>query len=237
MKQFVKQFIAIGVLVMMGGSAVGVSAQEIKTMEGDQLEQIQQDDKEKEKYIVIDVRSEEEYKEGHVKHAINIPIDGFKDQLSMLEEYKEFPIITVCNSGKKSGEAAKILTENGFKDVTNAKGVKEFDGYDLVKFETLLKEDFKKGTEDEKAQYVDVREEKDFKKGAFKGAINVSVDDVEGALKKMPEDKSIPIYVYCYSGNRSAVIADALAEEGYENVYNAFYGTKEFEEYPIEEAA
>lgn len=237
MKKFVKKFFALAVLLMLVGGNVSVLAQEVKTMEGDKLEQIQQDDKEKEKYLVIDVRSKEEYKEGHVKHAINMSIDNFEDQLGMLDEYKDMAIITICNSGKKSGKAAEILAKNGFKDVTNAKGVKEFDGYKLVKFETLLKEDFKKGAEDDKAVFVDAREEKDFKKAAFRDAINVSADDVEGALKQMPEDKATPIYVYCYSGNRSAVIANALAEAGYENVFNAFFGTKEYDEYPLEKAA
>ena len=45
----------------------------VKAMSGEDLNKIEKDDKEKEKYLVIDVRDAKEYKEGHLKHAINIP--------------------------------------------------------------------------------------------------------------------------------------------------------------------
>lgn len=60
-----------------------------------------------------------------------MPVDTFEDHLSSIEDWKDRAVITVCNSGKKSGEAADILVENGFKDVTNAEGVKD-GSYNLV---------------------------------------------------------------------------------------------------------
>ncbi|MBS5360723.1 rhodanese-like domain-containing protein, partial [Finegoldia magna] len=103
----------------------------IKEMKGADLEAIEQDKKKKETVLVVDVRSKEEYDQGHVKWAINMPIDTFEQEVSKLDAYKDKAVITVCNSGKKSQQAAEILVNNGFKDVTNAEGVKKFE-YKLV---------------------------------------------------------------------------------------------------------
>ena len=99
----------------------------IKEMKGADLEAIEQDKKKKETVLVVDVRSKDEYDQGHVKWAINMPIDTFEQEVSKLDAYKDKAVITICNSGKKSQEAAEILVKNGFKDVTNAEGVKKFE--------------------------------------------------------------------------------------------------------------
>ena len=108
---------------------------EIKTMTGEELV-AQNSDKKKDEVIIIDVRSSEEYKAGHIPNAININVDEFESRLNEIKDYKNKPIIAYCNSGKKSGKAAEILVNNGFQDVTNAQGVKEFQ-YDLVKYEDV----------------------------------------------------------------------------------------------------
>ena len=98
---------------------------EIKTMTGEELVK-QNSDKKKDEVLIIDVRSSEEYKAGHIPNAININVDEFESRLNEIEDYKDKPIIAYCNSGKKSDDAAEILVNNGFQDVTNAQGVKEF---------------------------------------------------------------------------------------------------------------
>lgn len=89
-------------------------------MAGEDLDKIEEDDKDKEKYLVIDVRDEKEYKEGRVKHAINIPVGELEGKLGDLEAYKDKEVVTVCNIGKKSAEAVEILANNGFTKVSNA---------------------------------------------------------------------------------------------------------------------
>lgn len=82
---------------------------------------------------VVDVRGKDEYDIGHIDKAKNIDLNNFENNLTILDDYKEKPVLLYCNSGKKSEDAAKILVENGFKKVYNAAdGVKEHD-YKLVK--------------------------------------------------------------------------------------------------------
>ena len=202
----------------------------VKAMSGEDLNKIEKDDKEKEKYLVIDVRDAKEYKEGHVKHAINIPHTDIEKEAERISAWKEKPVVVYCNTGKKSKEAAEKLTKAGFKDVSDAKGVKEYKDYELVKFTTLLADQFQAAIDKKEGTFVDIREAKDFEKGHVEGAKNVDVKNIDSELAGLlPADKDAPLYFYCYSGNRSAKAAQKAIELGYTNVYNAWDGAKEHE--------
>ncbi len=197
---------------------------EIKEMKGSELEEIEQDKKKKETILVVDVRDKKEYDEGHVKFAINMPIDTFEQDIAKLDAFKDKAVVTICNTGKKSQKAAEILVNNGFKDVTNAEGVKKFD-YKLVKFTSILPADLEKATEDSSNVIVDVRDKKDYDKGHLKNAISIPMDEADARLSEIPQDK--PVYTYCYSGNKSSEMAQKLIDRGNKEVYNSLDGTKE----------
>lgn len=201
---------------------------EVQAMKGEDLAKIEADKKEKEKYLVVDVRSAEEYKAGHVKFAINMPIDTFEKEYKKIDSFKDKDVVLYCNSGKKSGKAAEILVNNGFTKVYNAEGVKQYK-YELVTFASLMGADFEKDITDGKAKVViDARDEADFKEKTFKGALNINPDTFEASKDKLPSDKNDTIYVFCYSGNKSAKVAEMLTKLGYKNVVNALDGSKEY---------
>ena len=66
------------------------------------------------KYVVIDVRTKEEYEQGHVKDAINIPYDELD---SNLELKKDDIILVYCRSGTRSNIAYNTLKKMGYKVV------------------------------------------------------------------------------------------------------------------------
>lgn len=221
-------FTLVGCSTFSGSSSSNSESKAVKEMTGEELAKIQADDKEKEKYLVIDVRSADEFKEGHLKHAINIPVKEVKNNLEKLKDWKDKAVVLYCNTGKKSKEAADILVAEGFKNVSNAKGVKEFT-YELFKYNNALGADFQKFITEGKGVFVDVREAKDFEKGHVKDAISADVKKLDELKSKLPEDKNTPIFTYCYSGNRSSKAAQKIKEWGYTNVTNALDGTKEFD--------
>ena len=201
----------------------------VQLMKGDELAKIESDKKEKEKYLVIDVRSPEEYNAGHIKFAINMPIDNFDKEMSSIESFKDKDIVVYCNSGKKSAEVADKLVKAGFTKVFDAEGVKKFK-YDLVKYANELGPEFDKSIKDGKAKLViDARKADDFKKGSFKDAVNIMPDDFDANKDKLPKDKNDAIYVFCYTGNKSADLAQKLIDAGYTNVVNAIDGSKEYD--------
>lgn len=68
----------------------------------------------------IDVRSPEEYAAGHAYRARNIPLDQLTANLDKLERNE--PVYLICQSGRRSKEAAGVLSQNGFNSVFNISG-------------------------------------------------------------------------------------------------------------------
>ena len=74
-------------------------------------------------YLVIDVRTGQEYKTGHVEEAINIE---WQDISQILEDIKkDKKLYLYCRSGNRSQKATNILIDLGYEDVTNIGGVKD----------------------------------------------------------------------------------------------------------------
>src|SRR4051812_35872163 len=62
--------------------------------------------------VIVDVRSNAEFKTGHIKGAINIPVEQVKLMVNELKELNK-PVITCCQSGMRSGMAASVLKAAG----------------------------------------------------------------------------------------------------------------------------
>ncbi len=62
--------------------------------------------------VVIDVRTIEEFEEGHVQGSKNIPLNTIGSHLDEIKNLNK-PVITCCRSGARSGSAATILKQHG----------------------------------------------------------------------------------------------------------------------------
>jgi rhodanese-related sulfurtransferase len=67
----------------------------------------------KEGAIIVDVRTPDEFRSGHVAGSINIPLDRIESQTAKLDKNKV--IITCCRSGARSGMAVDMLKRHGFE--------------------------------------------------------------------------------------------------------------------------
>jgi rhodanese-related sulfurtransferase len=72
--------------------------------------------------IVVDVRPAADFQKGHIINSINIPSNGFNNQINSLNKYKEQPIIVSCRSGSQSQAACQQLRKAGFAQVFNLRG-------------------------------------------------------------------------------------------------------------------
>lgn len=70
--------------------------------------------------LILDVRSPGEFKQGHIKKALNIPLPELSQHLSKID--KNTTTITYCASGMRSTSAKSILKSNGFANVYNGGG-------------------------------------------------------------------------------------------------------------------
>jgi rhodanese-related sulfurtransferase len=69
---------------------------------------------------IIDVRTPGEFKAGHIRGAVNIPLQTISSQLGRIK--KDKPVITCCASGMRSASAKSILKSSGFEEVHNGGG-------------------------------------------------------------------------------------------------------------------
>ena len=79
-------------------------------------------------YIILDVRTAEEYAAGHIKDAINIPNETIGD-----EEISELPdknqlIMVYCRSGNRSKQASQKLTNLGYTNIVEFGGINTWTG-------------------------------------------------------------------------------------------------------------
>ncbi|GAA4834678.1 rhodanese-like domain-containing protein [Algivirga pacifica] len=68
---------------------------------------------------IIDVRSPMEFQHGHAPKSINIPLQEVASKVNQIKKYNK-PIILVCQSGNRAGQAMSILQRSGIEEVYNA---------------------------------------------------------------------------------------------------------------------
>ena len=73
-----------------------------------------------ENIILIDVRTETEYNSGHIKNAINIPLNDIQNKI---DYQKDKPLAVYCRTGKRSLEAAKTLAKMGYTKIYDLGGI------------------------------------------------------------------------------------------------------------------
>ena len=69
---------------------------------------------------LLDVRSNEEYQQGHIKGAVNISFDVISEHTAQLD--KERPIVVYCRSGRRAGIAIETLQQLGFTKLYHLDG-------------------------------------------------------------------------------------------------------------------
>ncbi len=69
--------------------------------------------------LIIDVRTPEEFAQGHLKGAILIEYQNILAEIFAHIQSKDDPIGLYCAAGARSGFAAHVLTENGFTNAVN----------------------------------------------------------------------------------------------------------------------
>jgi phage shock protein E len=75
--------------------------------------------------VVVDVRTDYEYAEGHLQQAVHIPVQDLETRLAELDSFKNKEIVVYCKSGQRSEYAKALLLHLGFKHVLNGGGLSD----------------------------------------------------------------------------------------------------------------
>ena len=103
-------------------SSCGSSYTRISQDEAMQMMQEQTD------YLIVDVRRPDEFAEGHIAGAINVPSDDITDDMPELLPDKEQTLLVYCRSGNRSKEASRKLADIGYTKVYEFGGINTWEG-------------------------------------------------------------------------------------------------------------
>ncbi|MFT5874195.1 MAG: rhodanese-related sulfurtransferase [Clostridium sp.] len=91
---------------MFNSNIKNVSAEEAYTLINDDSE-----------FIILDVRTKEEYDGGHIPGAKLIPVQILPMKIAELSKYKDKPVLVYCASGGRSPRAVDTLANNSFENI------------------------------------------------------------------------------------------------------------------------
>lgn len=130
-----KYMIIIGILLVVTILALGCSSNDeeseagVNTINAEEAMELMASG---DGFILVDVRTQAEYDEGHIEGAVLLPLD----QLETLSEEqltdKEATLFVYCRSGSRSAQASQLLVDLGYQNVYDFGGIVDWPG-EIVK--------------------------------------------------------------------------------------------------------
>jgi len=95
----------------------GSTQKAVKVIESEEAKVIIEEKKGSPDFVILDVRTDEEFAVGHIEGAENIDVksESFKDEVGKLDKSKTY--IVHCRTGRRSETAVKVMEEMGFTDI------------------------------------------------------------------------------------------------------------------------
>lgn len=122
---------ALGASVTMNPLTAGISyAMDYKDISAQQAHEMMTSGA---KLRIIDVRTPEEFAQGHVPNAVNVPLDDIRSgKIPFVMGDKNATYLLYCRSGRRSGMAAGVLADKGWKNIYNFGGILDWP-YEVVR--------------------------------------------------------------------------------------------------------
>jgi len=130
-------FLLMAIILTIGGCVESVEITPIlKDITAQEASDLIQQNKGNPDFQIIDVRTPEEFNDGHIENAILIDFysEDFRDEIARLDREKTY--FVYCRSGNRSGQTIDILSELGFQEVYHlSAGIREWieQGFPIVK--------------------------------------------------------------------------------------------------------
>ncbi len=75
--------------------------------------------------VLLDVRTKEEYAQGHIEQSINLPLQKIEEAPSIISD-RQTPVFVYCRSGARSETAVNRLKSMGYDNARNIGGIIHF---------------------------------------------------------------------------------------------------------------
>jgi len=187
-------------------------------------------------FVIIDIRTPEQFAQGHIENAINLyySSDNFQGELDKLDKDKTYLIYYTCACGGIDKNTLDIMAELGFTEVYNISGGLDqwkVEGLPTVQepppqiIESITPEEAFALTQENQDNpdfvIIDIRSPGEFAQWHVEDAINIDYrsEDFRNELDKLDKDKIYLIYYSCACGNIDKKAQDMMAELGFKEVY------------------
>lgn len=177
----------------------------------------------KEHVLVIDIRTPEQYKSGHLKGASHDILDSatIEKRVSTIQSKladvaARYNLVLVDNDGTRAKQAAQTMTQMGIQTFYLDGGMRDLSENLVTSSKSTINSkelaDMLESNED--LYLLDVRQPDELLESKIDGVINIPLADIfqPNGTKGIPTDK--PVVVICGSGNRATIASYALAQEG-----------------------
>ena len=77
--------------------------------------------------VLLDVRSEAEYRSGHIPGSINVPVKNIEAVIKKIPD-SDTPVYAYCVSGARSAKAVAVMKKMGYTDVRSIGGITRYTG-------------------------------------------------------------------------------------------------------------
>ena len=77
--------------------------------------------------VLLDVRTAQEYREGHISGGKNVPLQEL-DRVTAMAPEKDTPLFVYCHSGARSSQAVRLLAQMGYTNIKNIGGIAAYTG-------------------------------------------------------------------------------------------------------------
>ena len=132
MKKFIPIALAAAALVLAVGCAAEKKAESDSDFKGIYTEITQEEAKEMMKkddgHLIVDVRRQDEYDEGHIPDAVCIPNESIGTEQPEKLPDKEQILLIYCRSGRRSKQAAQKLADIGYTNIYEFGGIIDWTG-------------------------------------------------------------------------------------------------------------
>jgi NADPH-dependent 2,4-dienoyl-CoA reductase/sulfur reductase-like enzyme/rhodanese-related sulfurtransferase len=163
--------------------------------------------------LIVDVRTVQEFKTGAYPGALNIPLDDVMQRRNEFGDDLGREIVVYCASGGRSAYAQRQLIQLGYTNVKNGGGISAMMASRNAQSSATT------STPSSQPLIVDVRSPQEFSGGAYPGAVNIPLDELQMHINQLGSP-SRDITLYCASGARSAYGQRILQQHGFTNVKN-----------------
>ncbi len=181
--------------------------------------------------LILDTRSEELYRDGHIPGSIFVGIDGsFATWVGTLIPDLKQPILLVTDPGREEEVVTRLsrvgydnsigYLDGGFNAwVSSDREVEKIEQVTATELSSLVKNDH--------VNVLDVRKQSEYDSQHIEGFKNMPLDFINDHMNDL--DKSTKYYVHCAGGYRSMVFISILKARGYHNLVDVAGGFEAIE--------